>query len=35
MSYCDAEIIEQMWQNARFVRQTESGIREAGTQDVD
>ena len=35
MSYCDAENIEQMWQNARFVRQTESGIREAGTQDVD
>ena len=35
MSYCDAENIGQMWQNAKFVRQTESGIREAGTQDVD
>jgi IMP dehydrogenase len=35
MSYCDAENIEQMWQKARFVRQTESGIREAGTQGAD
>ena len=35
MSYCDAKNIEQMWQKARFVRQTESGIREAGTQEVD
>ncbi len=34
MSYCDAENIAQMWQNARFVRQTESGIREAGTHDT-
>ena len=30
MSYCDASGIEGMWQNARFVRQTEAGYREAG-----
>ena len=30
MSYCDAGNIEQMWKNASFVRQTESGVREAG-----
>ena len=33
MSYCDAGSIEQMWQNARFVRQTESGIREGGANE--
>ena len=30
MSYSDADSIAQMWKNARFVRQTEAGIREAG-----
>ena len=30
MSYCDANEIPEMWTKARFVRQTESGIREAG-----
>ena len=34
MSYCGASTIEQMWQSARFVRQTEAGIREAGPHDV-
>jgi len=32
MSYCDAEDIERMWENAQFIRQTESGIREAGEE---
>jgi len=32
MSYCDAQDIERMWENARFIRQTESGIREAGEE---
>ncbi len=32
MSYCDAEDIERMWQNTQFVRQMESGIREAGEE---
>ena len=30
MSYCDAKDVPEMWTKARFVRQTESGIREAG-----
>lgn len=30
MSYCGVGTIEEMWQNARFVRQTESGFRESG-----
>lgn len=30
MSYCGAQDIQEMWSKARFVRQTESGIREAG-----
>ena len=30
MSYCDAKDIPEMWTKAKFVRQTESGIREAG-----
>ena len=34
LSYCDAADIEQMWQNAQFVRQTERGIREGGPHDV-
>ncbi len=34
MSYSNAESIEQMWQNARFVRQTEAGLRESGPHDV-
>jgi IMP dehydrogenase len=34
MSYCDAATIEQMWRKARFVRQTEAGIRESGPHDV-
>lgn len=29
MSYCDAHNIKQMWEKAQFIRQTESGIREA------
>ena len=33
MSYCDGGSIERMWQNARFVRQTESGIREGGANE--
>lgn len=32
MSYCDAEDIGRMWQKAQFIRQTESGIREAGEE---
>ncbi len=34
MSYCDAATIEDMWRNARFVRQTEAGLREAGPHDI-
>ncbi|MCI0439165.1 MAG: IMP dehydrogenase [Chloroflexi bacterium] len=34
MSYSNAASIEQMWQNARFVRQTEAGLRESGPHDV-
>jgi len=34
MSYCGAPTIEEMWQNVRFIRQTEAGIREAGPHDV-
>lgn len=30
MSYCDANTIEDMWANSRFVRQTNSGSMEAG-----
>ena len=30
MSYCNASTIDEMWQNARFVRQTEAGFRESG-----
>lgn len=32
MSYCDADDIEEMWEKARFVRQTENGVREAGEE---
>ena len=32
MSYCDATHLPEMWKKARFVRQTESGIREAGDE---
>ncbi|MFQ6028484.1 MAG: IMP dehydrogenase, partial [Dehalococcoidia bacterium] len=34
MSYCGAATIPEMWENARFVRQTESGLRESGPHDV-
>ena len=34
MSYCNATTIEEMWRNAQFIRQTESGQREAGPHDV-
>ena len=34
MSYSDAATIEKMWTNARFIRQTEAGQREAGAHDV-
>ena len=30
MSYCNADNVKEMWENASFVRQTESGVREAG-----
>ncbi len=35
MSYCDASTIEQMWQNAHFVQQTQAGLREAGPHALD
>ena len=34
MSYSDASSIEEMWSKARFLRQTEAGIRESGPHDV-
>jgi IMP dehydrogenase len=34
MSYSNASNIEEMWRNARFVRQTEAGFREAGPHDL-
>jgi IMP dehydrogenase len=34
MSYCGANTLEETWQNARFVRQTEAGFRESGPHDV-
>lgn len=34
MSYSNASTIEEMWQNARFVRQTEAGFRESGPHNV-
>ena len=34
MSYCNASTIEEMWQNARFVRQTTAGLREGAPHDV-
>jgi IMP dehydrogenase len=34
MSYSNARNIEEMWENARFVRQTEAGFRESGPHDV-
>ena len=35
MGYCDAKDVQQMWRNARFVRQTEAGVREAGPHDLE
>lgn len=35
MSYCDATTIEQMWQNAQFVQQTQAGLREARPHALD
>ena len=34
MSYCNAITIEEMWQNAQFIRQSEAGQREATPHDV-
>ena len=34
MSYSDASTVRQMWENARFVRQTEAGFRESAPHDV-
>jgi IMP dehydrogenase len=34
MSYCGATTVEQMWENAQFLRQTQAGIQEAGPHDV-
>src|SRR5688572_31755770 len=34
MSYCNASSIEQLWQNALFVRITPAGLRESGPHDV-
>jgi len=34
MSYCSASTIEEMWRNARFVRQTAAGLREGAPHDV-
>ena len=34
MSYSAANTVEEMWENARFVRQTEAGFRESGPHDV-
>ena len=34
MSYCGASTIDQMWDKAVFVRQSEAGLREAGPHDV-
>lgn len=34
MSYCGASTIDEMWRKARFLRQTEAGIRESAPHDV-
>jgi IMP dehydrogenase len=34
MSYCNARTIDELWENARFVRVTPAGIRESGPHDV-
>lgn len=34
MSYSNARTIEELWQNARFVRITPAGLRESGPHDV-
>ena len=34
MSYCNASSIEQLWQNAHFVRISPAGLRESGPHDV-
>lgn len=34
MSYCNARSIEELWEHARFVRITPSGLRESGPHDV-
>lgn len=35
LSYAGAETIEQLWDNAEFVRITPAGVRESGAHDVD
>ena len=35
MSYCDSATLDQLWQNAQFVQQTEAGVRESGPQGID
>lgn len=34
MSYSDAGNVEEMWRNARFLRQTGAGFRESGPHDI-
>jgi IMP dehydrogenase len=34
MSYSNAHNLEQLWQNARFVRITPAGLRESGPHDI-
>jgi IMP dehydrogenase len=34
MSYCNAHDVEELWENARFVRMTPSGLRESGPHDL-
>ena len=33
-SYSNAHDLEQLWQNARFVRITPAGLRESGPHDI-
>lgn len=35
LSYAGAETIEQLWDNAEFIRITPAGVRESGAHDVD
>jgi IMP dehydrogenase len=34
MSYCNAHNLDELWQNARFVRITPAGLRESGPHDI-